>query len=357
MPLTAERRQRKRRGKRPEHDGHSNLSACLPMKLSQVGELSLLGVLQKRFGKRGPGVLAGIGDDCAVVRPGGRNLLLTTDMMVEGVHFDMRWTTPFQLGFKLVSVNVSDVYAMGGRPQFLLLDFSAGRDVEVGAFRRIFDGVEKAAQRYGVSLIGGDISSSPKIVLSATVTGYASRFISRGGARVGDRIYVSGFLGDSGCGLQLLKRINRTVEIERRKKIDCGLPWEVALPLIRRHLMPVAVNPERFAGKATSMIDVSDGLLIDLSRICGESGVGARLYAERLPMSRQLRKAAEYLKTDPLRFVFGGGEDYELLFTAPCNRKVDAFCIGEITDSGMTLVDETGQMESLAVKGYEHFTV
>jgi thiamine-monophosphate kinase len=327
------------------------------MRLSEVGELSLLGILQKRFGKRAPHVLAGIGDDCAVVRPAGKNLLLTTDMMVEGVHFDMRWTTPFQLGFKLVSANVSDVYAMGGRPQFLLLNFSAGSDAEVDTFQMIFDGIEKAAGLYGVSLIGGDISSSERIVLSATVTGYATKFIRRSGARAGDRIYVTGFLGDSACGLELLKRIKRPVEIERRKKRDCGLPWEVALPLLRRHLMPVAVRPDRFARTATSMIDISDGLLLDLSRLCEASGTGARLYAERLPVSKRLKKAAEYLKMDPLRFVLGGGEDYELLFTAPCGRKVDAFCIGEMTDSGMTVVDERGRAKSVAVKGYEHFAV
>jgi thiamine-monophosphate kinase len=327
------------------------------MRLSEVGELSLLGILQKRFGKRAPHVPVGIGDDCAVVRSAGKNLLLTTDMMVEGVHFDMRWTTPFQLGFKLVSANVSDVYAMGGRPQFLLLNFSAGRDVEVDTFKRIFDGIEKAAGLYGVSLIGGDISSSERIVLSATVTGYAAKFIRRSGARVGDRIYVTGFLGDSACGLELLKRVRKPVEIERRKKTDCGLPWEVALPLVRRHLMPVAVRPERFARRATSMIDISDGLLIDLSRICEASCAGAMLYAERLPVSKRLKKAAEYLKMDPFRFVLGGGEDYELLFTAPRDRKVDAFCIGEVTDSGIAVVDEGGRAKSVAVRGYEHFAV
>jgi thiamine-monophosphate kinase len=327
------------------------------MRLSEVGERSLLGILQKRFDKRAMHVLAGIGDDCAVVRPAGKNLLLTTDMMVEGVHFDMRWTTPFQLGFKLVSVNVSDIYAMGGRPEFMLLNFSAGSEADVDTFQRIFDGIEKAAGLYGVTLVGGDISSSEHIVLSATVTGYVSKFVRRSGARFGDRIYVTGFLGDSACGLELLKRIGRPVEIERRKRTNCGLPWAVALPLLRRHLMPVAVRPERFSRRATSMIDVSDGLLIDLLRICEASGAGARLYAEQLPVSKRLKRVAEFLKKDPFRFVLGGGEDYELLFTAPSGCNVDAFCIGEITDSGITVVDRTGREKSVGVRGYEHFAV
>jgi thiamine-monophosphate kinase len=327
------------------------------MRLSEAGELSLLGILRKRFGNRTAHVLTGIGDDCAVVRPTGKNLLLTTDMMVEGVHFDMRWTTPFQLGFKLVSANVSDVYAMGGKPEFLLLNFAAGRDAEVETFTRIFDGIEKAAGLYGVSLVGGDISSSGKIVLSATVTGCASKYVNRNGARVGDSIYVTGFLGDSACGLELLQRVKKPVEIERRKKMDCGLPWDVAMPLLRRHLLPVAKSPEGFRRSATSMIDISDGLLIDLSRICEASGVGARLYVERLPVSRGLEKAAKYLKTDPLHFIFGGGEDYELLFTAPRGSKVKARCIGEITRSGMTVIDEGGKTKSISVRGYEHFAV
>ncbi len=328
------------------------------MKLSEVGELSLLGILRKRFGRKvAPGVLAGIGDDCAVVRPAGRNLLLTTDMMVEGVHFDMRWTTPFQLGFKLVSVNVSDVYAMGGRPEFILLNFSAGRDADAVTFHRIFDGIEKAAGLYGVAVVGGDISSSERIVLSATVTGYASRFIKRGGAKIGDLIYVTGCLGDSACGLQLLKKMRRPVELERRKRGGFDLQWDIVSPLIRRHLLPTAVEPLGFARSATAMIDISDGLLIDLSRVCRESGVGAKLYEERFPISEQLKKAARYLGVDPLTFVLGGGEDYELLFTAPGNRKIDAICVGEITRSGMTIEDKKGRTRRASVKGYEHFAV
>jgi thiamine-monophosphate kinase len=121
--------------------------------------------------------------------------------------------------------------------------------------------------------------------------------------------------------------------------------------------MPVAVRPERFARGATSMIDVSDGLLIDLSRLCEANGTGARLYAERLPVSKRLKKAAKYLEMDPFRFVLGGGEDYELLFTAPRGSRVDAFCIGEMTDSGITVVDERGRAKNVKVKGYEHFAV
>ncbi len=325
------------------------------MNLSEIGELTLLDIVRKKFGRKVPGIVLGIGDDAAVIRTGKAHLLLTTDMMVEGVHFDLRWTTPFQLGFKLVSVNVSDIYAMGGRPRFLLLNFAAPGHFDIALFHNFFEGIRKAVETYDLSLVGGDISSSEKVVLSATVTGDARKIVSRSGARVGDLIYVSGFLGDSACGLQLMRRMKKPVEIEKNEKVESGLRWEVISPLLRRHLMPEAVKPDKFARQATSMIDISDGLLIDLSRLCRESRIGVKIYEERIPMSHGLREAAEFLKVDPLDLAFGGGEDYELLFTAPENKKVKAFCIGVVTKSGMKIVDKKGNTSSIAIRGYQHF--
>src|SRR3990172_1845669 len=128
------------------------------MKLSEAGELSLLEILRKRFGKRSKSIVLGIGDDSAVIASQNSNMLLTTDMMVEDVHFDLSWTTPFQLGVKLVSVNVSDIFAMGGDPKFLLLNFSASKDTTMDFFSKLFDGIEMAMKEYTISLVGGDIS-------------------------------------------------------------------------------------------------------------------------------------------------------------------------------------------------------
>ncbi len=327
------------------------------MKLSEIGELPLLRIIRKRFRGKTPRLVLGIGDDAAVIRPKNTNMLLTTDMMVEGVHFDLRWTTPYQLGFKLVSVNVSDIYAMGGKPEFLLINFAAGKDTDYGFFEEIFDGIENAIKTYGISLIGGDVSSSDRITLSATVTGYSAKVLRRSSARTGNRIYVTGYLGEAACGLELMKRIKKKVKIEKGQKAKISLKWDLALPLIQRHLMPVARNPERFIKKASSMIDISDGLLIDLSRICSESGVGARIYVDRIPMSDQLKRTTEYLGISPLDLALGGGEDYELLFTTPAKEKVNAYCIGEIVNSGMQLVDVKGKRNKVPVKGYQHFTV
>lgn len=325
------------------------------MKLSEVGELALLETLRKNFTKKTVGLVLGIGDDAAVISPRGKQTLLATDMMVEGVHFDLDWTTPYQAGFKLVSVNVSDIYAMGGRPRFLLLNFAAGENTDIKVFKRLFDGVELALKTYNITLIGGDIASSGEMVLSATVIGHSDRILRRCGARRGDNIYVTGRLGDAAAGLELMKIINRPVEIEKNRTTDFPLKWDIIKSLIERHLMPVARRPVKFADKASSMIDISDGLLLDLSRICAESKTGARIFLEKIPISDGLLKAAEYLGTPPHELALGGGEDYELLFTAPAREKVDAFCIGEITGRGLKIIDKTGKAEKFKLKGYRHF--
>jgi len=327
------------------------------MNLSEVGEIPLLEAVRKKFSRTVPGLVVGIGDDAAVIKPSKAPMLLTTDMMVEGVHFDLRWTTSFQLGFKLVSVNVSDIYAMGGRPRFLLLNFAAPKDFDTELFHNFFKGIRKALKTYSLDLIGGDISASEKVILSATVIGHARKILRRSGAQVGDCVYVSGYLGNSACGLQLMRRIKRTVEIEKNKRVEYGPGWKVISPLLRRYLMPEVVPPDKFTDKATAMMDISDGLLVDLSRLCRESRVGVTIYEESIPMSRELKETAKLLKKDPLDLALGGGEDYELLFTAPENQRVDAFCIGMIMESGMKIVHKTGKTSTIVIKGYQHFAV
>lgn len=356
------------------------------MKLSQIGELSLLKGIRQRFHVRSKDIIVGIGDDTAVISPQNKNLLITTDMMVEGVHFDLGFVTPYQLGFKLVSVNVSDIYAMGGRPRHLLLDIAVNKNTDEAVINRFFDGAEEAMRLYGVSLVGGDLSSSKKgMVVSATLIGYAESPVKRSGARSGDRLYVTGNLGDSACGLELLKRIKKPVSIENRehpvlaprsgagrtqktggdserltlnsKLSEWGLSWNVVEPLLRRHLMPEARAPKQFARYATSMIDLSDGLFIDLSRLCDESNVGARIYIEWIPVSCQMRKVSSALGLDIFKLATSGGEDYELLFTAPADKKINATCIGEVTKSDRVVVDKSGRGMAFLQEGYQHFGV
>lgn len=291
-----------------------------------------------------------------MVKFGDQDLLMTTDMMVEGIHFDASFITPYQLGFKIVSVNVSDIHAMGGRPRFVLLDLAVAGETDEDYIESFFDGVEKAMERYRLTLIGGDLSSSRSdTAVSATLIGYVKKPVLRSGARAGDRIYVTGTLGDSGCGLELLKIIHRPVFIERGDVADHPLKWKTMRPLVMRHLMPEARDSRRVRRNATAMIDISDGLCIDLSRICDESGVGARLYLERIPLSSEMKRAAAFLGLDPYLLATAGGEDYELLFTAPPGKKIDAYCIGEITVSDRVVVGGDARERPFTAEGYRHW--
>jgi thiamine-monophosphate kinase len=331
------------------------------MNLSKIGELSLLEKIRKRFGKRSPDIVIGIGDDAALLKQPKENILVTTDMMIEGVHFDMDFITPYQLGFKLVSVNVSDIYAMGGVPRFLLINLAMTKNTPKDVFDQFFDGVEKAVCHYKLSLVGGDISSTNMgMTLSATIIGNVKKHIRRSGAKVGDKIYVTGNLGDSSCGLALLKRIKTTIPIEKSnilhfKLLPKDLKWKDVEPLLMRHLLPLARNPRRFIKYATSMIDISDGLLIDLSRVCDESKVGARIFIKNIPISSALKTTASYLGISPIKLALSGGEDYELLFTAKENKKIRAIYIGDITESERVIIDTSGKKRAFSPEGYQHF--
>ena len=349
------------------------------MKLSQIGELSLLEQIRRRFTKHSPDIVVCIGDDSAVLKPTHENLLVTTDMIVEGIHFNPAFITPYQLGFKLVSVNVSDIYAMGGKPRFLLLNISVNKNREKEIIDRFFEGIHRAMRLYNVSLVGGDLSASKKgMSLSATLIGYAKKHIRRSGAKIGDRIYVTGFLGDSACGLEVLKKIKRPIPFKniraknkemrimsgdsvlytiRSKLSKWGLSWDDVEILLKRHLTPEARCPERFLQQATSMIDISDGLLIDLSRLCDESKVGAKIYRENIPVSFKMKKTASCLGISAMKLALSGGEDYELLFTAPAEAKIKAIHIGDITESERVIVDHVGRKKRFSAEGYQHFVV
>ncbi len=297
--------------------------------------------------------------------------------MHEGVHFDLSYTAPFHLGFKLVSVNVSDIMAMGGSPRYLLLTASLKEDTDETFFREFYDGVSRALQQYGLALIGGDLSSARNdMVFSATVIGYAGKPITRGGAVPGDRIYVTSATGDAACGLAVLRRLapESKEAVKLWKNFADPLPdlmlthgggfvkfdGNVVRPLLARHLMPVAREVRELLPYISSMIDVSDGLFIDLCRICDESNVGARVYLEKIPISESMRFAAGLMESSPLEFAASGGEDYELMFTVSPEtaEKLDcihAFCIGEITDKERVTVDNSGREAAMKTEGYQHF--
>ncbi|MFN3396705.1 MAG: thiamine-phosphate kinase [Thermodesulfovibrionales bacterium] len=335
------------------------------MRLSDVGELSLIREIRGRFKKKRKGLITGIGDDAAIIAPFKDKLLLTSDMMIEGIHFDLSYTTPFQLGYKIIAVNVSDIYAMAGTPEYIILDLAMRRDTDKGFVDSFFRGIKKASERYGIILAGGDLSASEEIVVAVTVVGRAKSPVLRSGARPGDMIYVTGYLGDSACGLEILRRLKRQIPLEdkalmskelegiKKSLLRLGLEWRIVNPLIKRHLL-TDVSSHNIK-KATAMIDISDGLFIDLNRLCDESKVGARIYLNKIPLSKALRKACSIMNLDPYRFALTGGEDYELLFTSPEVKGASAFCIGEITRQGRFFVDERGIERHLRSEGYQHW--
>ena len=350
------------------------------MQLSQIGELRLLQEIRKRFSANDSAILVNIGDDASVIAPQKDKVIVTTDMLNEGIHFDFSYTSAYHLGFKLVSVNASDIFAMGGVPKYLFLNMAMRKDLDEEIFWKMYDGISYAIDLYKISLAGGDLCAAKnEMVVSATLIGYGDKVVTRGGASIGDKIYVTGNLGDSACGLEILKRLadesKKIVKSEqwivnsKNKKKDLYLTgdyssftihYEIAEPLIKRHLMPVARDSGEIKGYASSMIDISDGLFIDLSRVCDESNVGARIYLDRMPVSDEMKMAAGLIGSDPLHLAVSGGEDYELLFTAPPDVVIDSqpfklTCIGEIIERDRIVVNENGEELELKIEGYQHF--
>lgn len=316
--------------------------------LSQLGEFGLLRRLRKKCaGRSSPRVIAGIGDDAAVIQTGRGKLLVTADMMIEGTHFDLSFTTFRQLGHKFLAVNVSDIFAMGGRPEYFLVSLGLPARLTPGQMNELYSGMLACGKRYGITIVGGDIcASNDRMVLSGTLIGSASRVITRSGARAGDGIFVTGSQGDSAMGLFLLKAQKES------RLAPLSAPREKRL--VKRHLMPEPA-PLASLSRISSMIDISDGLLIDLSHICDESGVGAIIYRDEIPLSRGLIRTAQQYKLDPVDLALRGGEDYTLLFTSAGSSLKDAVQIGEVIRKGRYIVDAGGRKKIFRPEGYEHF--
>lgn len=275
------------------------------MKLSRLGEFGLIDRIQRRL-PAGPGVRIGIGDDAAWIENKQGSSLVTADMLIEGVHFNLKWTSLVDLGFKSLAVNLSDIAAMGGVPAYAVLSLGLPREFDIAAIDDFYRGLGQIAGAHRVSVVGGDLSAAKVFTISVAVIGHPPRRpIRRAGAFLNDDIYVTGTLGDSALGLKLLQRGANTIRTKS------------AAYLLARHHRP---TPRTSFGTTlgssnlvTAMIDVSDGLLQDLGHICRASGVGAIVEREKLPLSEEYRKLTG---NDGDRHALSGGEDYELLFCA-----------------------------------------
>lgn len=309
-----------------------------------MNELKIIELIKSKFTVESPWIHRGIGDDAAVIFSSSEIELYTTDMMIEGIHFDLSFTEPLHLGFKLLSRNVSDIFAMGGKPEFLLLNLCVPGNIKEDFIEGFLEGLLRGTERYGMAVVGGDFSLSPGyIFLSATIKGNCPQPILRSGARPGDLIYVTGSLGDSACGLEILKR---------RAK----LKKEIMEPLTKKHLMPEPQPVHNRIKNINAMIDISDGLSLDLWRLCKESNVGAVIFEERIPLSKELLEASKILGLDPLKLALSGGEDYELLFTTKERFSSEGITdIGVITEEKVIkIIDKNGRERVLSPEGYVH---
>ena len=326
------------------------------MKLKDLGEFGLIDRIAASVASNAS-VIVGIGDDAAALEPtAGQLSLVTSDMLVEGVHFDLALCDPLTLGRKSLAVNLSDLAAMGAKPRYFLLSLAIPATLPLEFIDGFIAGLLQRADQFGVILVGGDTCSSKGgLVISVTAMGeqLPDRVLRRNGAHAGDLIFVTGTLGDSALGLELLRAGERG-----------GLAVERHLDPEPRVAAGIAMAE---AGLATAMIDVSDGLLADLGHILRLSGVGARVELGNVPLSSVFKENISRFSVDPFPLALGGGEDYELLFTAdPADKgRVLALMkevggqvshLGEITPSGgLSLVTADGGEYQAARRGYNHF--
>ena len=318
--------------------------------VSTLGEFGLIEHLTKNIELKNPGTIKGIGDDAAVLEYADKQIVVTTDLLIEGIHFNLMYVPMRHLGYKSVMVNLSDVFAMNAYPRQVTVSLAISGKFSVEALEELYQGIQMACDKYQVDLIGGDTTSSlTGLLISVTAIGEVEKgkAVYRSGAKVNDLICVSGDLGGAYMGLQLLERENEVFKVDPKMQPQFqGYDY-----ILGRQLKPEARGDVIEALKSlnvqpTAMIDISDGLSSELMHICKASKVGCHVYEDRIPLDFQTKKFAEELHINPLVAALNGGEDYELLFTVPLtdHDKVkndpDITVIGHIVNAseGMNLI-------------------
>ena len=334
--------------------------------ISSLGEFGLIDHVTKNIEIQNASSVLGVGDDAAVIDHFGKQTVITTDLLVEGVHFDLMYTPLRHLGYKSVVVNLSDIYAMNATPTQIVIGIGFSNRFSLEAIDEFYEGVYAACEKYGVDLVGGDTTSSQKgFIICITAIGEVTpdKYVKRSTAKKGDLLCVSGYLGSAYVGLLFL---------EREKKIFMESPGvqpdlEGESYVIGRLLKPEARKDivEFFAQKEvtpTAMIDVSDGLSSELLHICKGSNLGCVLYEEKIPIAAEMKNAAYKFEIDPTACALSGGEDYELLFTIPqseydklvLNEEISV--IGYMTepDQGVNILTKGGGKHPVTAQGWNH---
>ncbi len=335
--------------------------------ISSLGEFGLIEHLTKNFEIRNASTIVSVGDDAAVIDHFGKQTVVTTDLLLEGVHFDLMYTPLKHLGYKAVVVNLSDVYAMNAIPTHITMSLGISNRFSVEALNEFYEGAYLACEKYNVDLVGGDTSASHKgFVISVTAIGEVApnKFVKRSTAQKGDLICVSGDLGAAFLGLTIL---------EREKKIYLENPQvqpdlEQEDYIIGRILKPEARNDlisffEENDIIPTAMMDVSDGLSSDVLHICRQSNLGCRVYEEKLPIAEQSRKAAFKFGLDPTVCALNGGEDYELLFTLKqedyekitLNEEISVIGYMSEAAEGTKIITKAGNTFDITAQGWNAF--
>lgn len=335
--------------------------------IEEMGEFGLIEHLTRDTEKFQDSTIKGIGDDAAAIGFGDLCQVVTTDMLVEGIHFDLVYTPLKHLGYKAVVVNLSDVYAMNAVPRQITFSVAISGKFSVEALELLYEGVHLACKQYGVDLVGGDTSSSlTGMVISVTAMGTASRkeIVYRSGAQMNNLVCVTGDLGAAYMGLQVLEREKKVFEEDRsvQPRLD---EYEYIVGRFLRPEIPVEVllKLRELQVFPTSMIDISDGLSSELLHICRQSDCGVAIYQEKIPITEQVAKAAAEFQLEPLIPALNGGEDYEMLFTVPLadHDKVASIpgvsIIGNITEHKGTaiLVTNDGSGIALQAQGWQAF--
>ena len=318
------------------------------MKIKDIGgEFALIERIKSKLKLYSKDIVAGIGDDTAVLKYDKNNyLLFTTDMLVENNHFSLKYSKPEQIGMKAIEQNVSDIAAMGGLPKHAVVSLALPSNINVEFVDKLYNGINKKSKKYKISIVGGNITHSKEIVVNVALLGLVEKkyLALRSGAKFNDLIFCSGDVGSSSVGLELL-RCNF-----KGKSIKKHLEPKARLDLARK-LVKVGIN---------SMIDVSDGVASEVKHICKQSNVGAIIYADKIPISKNTLNDAKKLNKNPLNFALYGGEDFELIFTAPKNKlqqlkKFDVEVIGETVDKkdGFKLIKNNKKIK--LQNGFDHF--
>lgn len=335
--------------------------------IASLGEFGLIHHLTRNNETRNAGTIVSVGDDAAIIDQFGRQGVVTTDLLVEGIHFDFMYTPLRHLGYKAVVVNLSDLYAMMATPTQITVSLAISNKISVEALEEFYEGVYAACEKYNVDLIGGDTTSSKSgFVISITAIGEVApdRYVTRSGARKGDLICVTGDLGAAYLGLQLL---------EREKKIFLENPGVQPDLQQQAYLIGRILKPEPQAEVVewlnekgimpTSMIDVSDGLSSEILHICKSSEVGCVIYEEKIPVHDDARNIAMQFGVSVTTCALSGGEDYELLFTVrqedyeTISRNVNISVIGYVTEKeeGANLITKSGNKHQITAQGWNAF--